>query len=91
MGSNDRNDRNNDQRSNRGNERRSDAPKVEPWNLSIIVSETRQDGTTREHFEQIGTIWPMKEREGFTWTQHVTVPAGSRMAAMPRKRNGGDR
>lgn len=75
MATNDRNRRDRDDR---------DAPKAQPWDLFRIVEVFKRDEKVEE-WVQCGVLWRMKEHEGFTWTQHFTIPEGARMAAMARK------
>lgn len=71
---------------------RDDEPKVQPWDLLRIVQVQKQNGKLDDEWIRCGVLWQMKEREGFTWTQHFAIPEGARMAAMPRNsKNGGDR
>lgn len=63
-----------------------DEPTVQPWDLIRIVPVTKQSGkVVEDEWIRCGVLWQMKEREGFTWTQHFAIPEGARMAAMPRR------
>jgi len=73
------------------NDRRRDGP--QPWNLYRIVKvEKEKNGRveTKEEWVQCGIAWPMKEREGYTFDLHFTIPEGSKLAILPRQ-NGNDR
>ena len=80
MANNDRRDRRDD---------RDDEPKAEPWNLFRIVEVTKRNGNKVDEWVQCGVVWPMKEKEGFSWTQHFAIPEGARMAVMPRRKDNG--
>jgi hypothetical protein len=87
MANNDRNDRN-ERRGSSGN-----GTKRKPWHLFLVTKEEDRDGKLKEGYEQCGTLWQMNEREGFSWTQHLAIPAGSRLLVLPPKdgNGGGDR
>lgn len=80
---------NNDRDRDRG---RSDSngPKQLPWDLFRIVQILKR-GEPADEWVKCGAIWKMKDREGFTWTQHFAIPEGARMAAAPRPRKDDDR
>lgn len=81
MANNDR-DRDRDRNDRRGG---SNGTKRRPWHLFLVTREEDRDGKIKEGFEQCATIWPMNEREGLSWTQHLAIPAGSRLLALPPK------
>lgn len=80
---NDRRDRRDDRDDDRGEGQ-------QPWDLCRIVEVKKRDGKLKEEWVRCGVAWPMREREGFTFDLHFTIPEGSRMAIMPRQpKNGG--
>jgi hypothetical protein len=82
------NDRNQNQNQRRDSREREPA-KAQPWNvlrMKEVPPEERKDPDKPEtRFIECGVAWPMKNREGFTFTLEFAAPEGARLAIMPRQ------
>lgn len=84
-----RDDRDRDDR--RGGSSGGGSNKQRPWHLFLVTKEEDREGNIREGYEQCATVWKMSEKDGFSWTQHLAIPAGSRLLLMPPKDSNGGR